>query len=578
MTTISATAFGFGADQSGITNRNALNAALDYLASLGVGSDTTLNFEDRSSSATALSGTYGSINWNDSSGSAQLWTTVSGSTGSKQLYVNSSSTSQVTQTFTLPAGKVLKTFTMRNDGYASPSGTVSVTIVLSGNLDFIATPGTSFKTYGTGWVHPSTTVTVKVTHYSGASNIRFDDLVYGDPIKGGIVTLPAGTFDILDGQYTSGNYAGSGFPLSGANSIFNNTIKLPSNCTLRGAGRDATKLVAVANSNWYLIMSKDWNSETAVKTSNSCIEELTLDGNRSNQITASGSYSSGGVASGTRLRCDGPVVRNVGVTNMVMNGIEFESSQIPITEKVHAYANGNDGVYYVGCTNLQARGIFAHDNTRGGIGIAGCEGGAVTGNICTRNQSGIVITYGIASKRITISGNNFALNSGSAIVAQTTGISDSLIVDNDCSYAGRTTVDGTIAEAHGIFLVYSDYNLIVNNKIDYVGGSGINFYECKNNKVTGNRIYGCGQASGAGAPFGIAINALSAGAAAGNTLSGNDIDDVSGSPTTDYSIWTSSYVTDLIEMYNVLGPASVANTNAPSTCPQINWLKSSTLR
>lgn len=418
-------------------------------------------------------------------------------------------------------------------------------------------------------------------------------LSYVESLGGGVVTLPAGTFNLFDGQFSYANYPGANglanFPDSGPNNIWNNSILLPSNCTLRGSGREATKLVAVANSNSYFILPKNYRTsppETFYATYNSCIEDLTIDGNSSNQINVpveqygNVTIYSGGVVSGIRLRCNKGVVRNVGVTNMVWDGIIFETSDMPLVENCYTYANKKDGIYFSACTDIQALGNLSYDNAFFGIAVANCQGGTVTGNTATRNIYG-GIGFSRFTKRIDVIGNNCALNRGHGIAAtldgypNETGICESVISGNDCSYSGRTTINGTIYERKGIFLVRSDDNLIADNRVAFTGASGIHLINSNRNTVNSNKIYGTGRYSGSGERFGIQITTWDAGdVCKDNTLSMNDIDDDSVSPTTVHSIYANAGVTGLVGLYNVLGNASSSNINVPSSSRQIAWMKS----
>lgn len=409
-------------------------------------------------------------------------------------------------------------------------------------------------------------------------------LLHVESLGGGVVTLPAGTFDILDGQYTYANYPGSGgkpnFPTSGPNNIYNNCIQLPSKCTLRGSGREATKLVAVADSNWYLIMNKGWTFPVTSPTNDSCIEDLTLDGNNGNQIIEEWSLAwagIGGIASGVRLNCHNMLIRNVASINNVWNGLIIEQGNKPTIENCYTHANLKAGIYFSGCTDISARGNFSYDNSTG-LSLGGVTGGTVSGNRFGNNSaSGIAIARDTA--RLVISGNDCTFNTGHAISAtkdasETNTVFDSIISDNDCSYAGRATIGGSIGHRVGIFLFAADNNLISGNKIHLPGGPGIALSDSKRNKVTANKIYGAGTyGTGGGAlPYGIYVGATAPGDSAGNTLSANDIDD-SGSPTTVTAIWSDANVTDLVGMYNILGAASSSLISVASTCPQVNWMK-----
>lgn len=91
--------------------------------------------------------------------------------------MNIISTSQVTQTFTLPSGKVLKGVSILGAGGACGIATFSS----SGNTTQTYTVPTSWTAYTTGWTTASATVTVAVTCSAEAYGVYFTNLIYGSP-------------------------------------------------------------------------------------------------------------------------------------------------------------------------------------------------------------------------------------------------------------------------------------------------------------------------------------------------------------------------------------------------------------
>jgi hypothetical protein len=142
--------------------------------------DVIVNFQDKANGA-ILSGTiYGGITWGSGTPNWRIWDgTALGYT--KNVYIDSQSISQVSKTFTLPSGNVLKSLKIASD--TSPA-TVTVILQSTGNPDLTYTDiNTTYETKATGWTNIATTVTVKVTSNSahGASDIIFDDITYGCP-------------------------------------------------------------------------------------------------------------------------------------------------------------------------------------------------------------------------------------------------------------------------------------------------------------------------------------------------------------------------------------------------------------
>jgi hypothetical protein len=76
--------------------------------------DVTVNFQDKANGAILSGTTYGGITWGSGTPNWRIWDgTALGYT--KNVYIDSQSTSQVSKTFTLPSGNVLKTLKIASD-------------------------------------------------------------------------------------------------------------------------------------------------------------------------------------------------------------------------------------------------------------------------------------------------------------------------------------------------------------------------------------------------------------------------------------------------------------------------------
>jgi len=209
-----------------------------YFADLfGGDTDTTVTFADRPATNLALTGSYDGIDWG-----SQLWTTDVYA-GVHEAWINSSSTSAVTQTFTLPAGKVLKSLSIHGGGS-------TVLIQSSGNADQTYTTTGSWTVYNTGWTTASATVTVTVTDSSGAWSTEFTNIVYGNPPSASDTTVtfsdrPAtnlaltGIYDGIDWGsqlWTTDVYAGvhEAWFDSSSTSAVTQTFTLPAGMVLKG--------------------------------------------------------------------------------------------------------------------------------------------------------------------------------------------------------------------------------------------------------------------------------------------------------------------------------------------------------
>jgi hypothetical protein len=137
--------------------------------------DVVLDFETLADGTTLVS--HGGVSW----GSSPAWRIWDGGVPfTRNAFIDSISTSEVAQTFTLPTGQVLKSLEV-----AVPTGTPATLRISSpGNPERTWTDlGSSYQTLTLGWTVAAPVVTVRVTCGSqwGASDLAFDDVVFGSP-------------------------------------------------------------------------------------------------------------------------------------------------------------------------------------------------------------------------------------------------------------------------------------------------------------------------------------------------------------------------------------------------------------
>jgi hypothetical protein len=168
--------FTAGSTPGGPFTVTATSGAITGTAAVTVSAviDTVVDFETLSDYAQLT--TYGGITWG---ANWRVW--AGGSVYTKNAYINSTAKTEVTGTFTLPAGRVLKSMRI-----AVGSGGTAISVKLSspGNADLVYTDiNGTYKTKITGWTTASQTITVKVTCTTtdGASDLAFDTITYGAP-------------------------------------------------------------------------------------------------------------------------------------------------------------------------------------------------------------------------------------------------------------------------------------------------------------------------------------------------------------------------------------------------------------
>jgi hypothetical protein len=181
-------------DQGGLS----VDIKAAWLSAAAGPGDTTVTFEDLSGGDSLSS--YGGISWGTASAGWKIWD--GGEAYTHNAYVDSTDTSEVVATFTLPAGQVLKSFKVSGSGAAAATLKVSS----PGNPERVWTDiDATIQVKDLGWTTASTTVTVKVTCASeyGAADLGFDDLVYG-PVNADTTV----TFEDLSDGASLASYGG----------------------------------------------------------------------------------------------------------------------------------------------------------------------------------------------------------------------------------------------------------------------------------------------------------------------------------------------------------------------------------
>jgi hypothetical protein len=167
--------------------------------------DVLITFGNRPSGESTLSGSYQGITWGSG------WKTVNNN-GEQYLLPNSSNKTN-TLTFTLPAGKVLKSVGLQK---AVRCGTNHELVLEASGNDTLTYSSIApwWAIHSTGWRIPATTVTVKYKGNcsTGGRNLWLDNIVYGDPpIPDTAVTFE----DLTIGQTLTGVYGGIDWGTSG---------------------------------------------------------------------------------------------------------------------------------------------------------------------------------------------------------------------------------------------------------------------------------------------------------------------------------------------------------------------------
>jgi hypothetical protein len=136
--------------------------------------NVVVDFESLADNAALTS--YGGITWGPS---WRVW--AGGSVYTKVAFIDSTAKTEISSTFTLPAGTVLKSLRI-----AVGSGGTATSVKLSspGNVEQAYTDITgTYKTKTMGWTIAAQIVTVKIlcTNADGASDLAFDTITYGPP-------------------------------------------------------------------------------------------------------------------------------------------------------------------------------------------------------------------------------------------------------------------------------------------------------------------------------------------------------------------------------------------------------------
>ena len=159
-----------------VMNWSEASTAFIVITPYCIGNDTIITFEDRPATETVLAGTYAGINWGLSGWATYNETGLS--PASKVLKLNSTATTQQTDTLIFLTGKTLKRLDIAAIG--NP-GVKEIIISSAGNPDVtISDMVSTFSNYKTNWKIVSDTIIIKITCDAGASSVIMDNLAFGD--------------------------------------------------------------------------------------------------------------------------------------------------------------------------------------------------------------------------------------------------------------------------------------------------------------------------------------------------------------------------------------------------------------
>ncbi len=135
-------------------------------APTGSGTILVVDFNDRPSANTALTGMYANVDWGSSD-----WMT-----GGGVLWLDNSSTTGQSRTIAIPAGYILQSMLI----HVYTSGQTATVIVSSAGNQTVtwSVTNASFATFSTGWGVASSSVTITITSAAGAYDVDFDDFTF----------------------------------------------------------------------------------------------------------------------------------------------------------------------------------------------------------------------------------------------------------------------------------------------------------------------------------------------------------------------------------------------------------------
>lgn len=270
------------------------------------------------------------------------------------------------------------------------------------------------------------------------------DAAYG--AGGGVVYLPAGTY------------------------IVNPGIQVKSNVTFRGSGGGTIlKLVASSTTDDNILKSESYDNVT--------IEELVVDGNRTNQGGTPGSYTH--TQYGIYIAGSGKVtVRNVGVKSTTGVGIHIYNASATTVENCYSTDNNYHGFEVEQCVGSKFGNIYGFDNLLHGLLVSPGE------------------VSGTGSKYNHFVNCHFDSNDqyGIAFNAANSDVSPWLSEANQF-----TNCSATNNGQYGVNIYKQDRQIFTNLVVEYNGYHGIYCYQSadniwnnlqvKNNSQTTNNTY-----------------------------------------------------------------------------------------
>jgi parallel beta-helix repeat protein len=354
-------------------------------------------------------------------------------------------------------------------------------------------------------------------------------------INSALTALPSGggTVYLMEGTY-----------------IIDGNISVPSNVTIIGSG--ASTILKMKNT---LGSSLDMvvNSNTSTGNTRITIQNLKLDGNKSNNSNSSDGIHMSKIGSGTGASAlPGLTLNAVSVENFTDDGLDVSTAANLSIDNSFFIGNTSNGMASTHLINSSITGDSFLGNGNVGISLNGnATGDTLIGNVINGNGSGGINAAagsGAVNNNNTISGNTVTSNAGIGILLNGSGggsITATVVSGNTVSAnttgirlsstSGDSVTGNTITtnSSDGINLLSANTNIINGNKIHDSGGSGgsdgINVTTSDNNSITNNDIT---DTAGTGAAHAIEIVSGTSNYLSGNHYSGTGATDISDAGTT----------------------------------------------
>lgn len=350
-------------------------------------------------------------------------------------------------------------------------------------------------------------------------------------IKDGADYVADGTGDQTEINAALTAAAGGRVYLAEGTYTINDSISVPNNTTLAGAGSGT--IITIPNSLNTAINALT-NTTTGGNGTGITIQDLRLDGNSTNQVGSdmNGIYFDGVGSGSDGSAVPGGKVSNVQSNNWLGSGMHLDSSSNS-TITNNSLQNNGYGIRL----DASARSIVSNNTLRGGW----------QGILVDTNSEAITLSHNAVNGMLTV---GIAVSGGSA----STSITNNTLADNQLGIAISMTSYITItsntvsnSEDVGIHTSYSSYTTINSNTIHANEAGGISL-SSHNGTVTNNTLHDNG-----GSAHNNAISLISAN---NNTITGNSITD-SSATTTNYAISVDSNSNTNYLADNSLGSSSI---------------------